>query len=116
MGCQQLILLRPTSNSNHHLIGQCYVDGLALGELVLGSFPEKTRCLKDYNGAAYKFENSETGIRSALDPRLERLGIDLAKYKESIEAGHGFWLVLDSNTLRFKLQRNGVEAQQINLI
>ncbi|KAI0973609.1 hypothetical protein F4678DRAFT_406179 [Xylaria arbuscula] len=109
LGCGVLMLLRPTGMSDHLVLSPCYIAGL-------GRFPDKIRPRQNYTNASYVFENIETGMRTALDPRLERLGIDLTQHRDQLENGDWPFLAVDPNILRPILQNQGVKLESVNLV
>ncbi|KAI1321535.1 hypothetical protein F5Y16DRAFT_68813 [Xylariaceae sp. FL0255] len=120
MGCFQSLILRPTGESDHLVIGPCRMHGVSDGEAVLGPLPETIKRQFNFRERVYEFVNTETAVRSNYDPRLEpleSLGVDLSDHRKLIEQGCGAaYLYVDPDTLRSFLEQRGVELQHVNLV
>lgn len=87
VGCQQPLLLRkcPTGENKYFVVGECYVEGCARGEPLLGNLPEHVGFNLTWtdgtSGWSRCFRDSRSGELFREDPRLERLGIDLQEFR-----------------------------------
>ena len=64
LGCNSPLLLRPLSNGNYTVVGECYIHGFMNGEALLGPLPEgwkAVRILEDGLGYRNGFHNVDTG-------------------------------------------------------
>ncbi|GKU06232.1 unnamed protein product [Fusarium langsethiae] len=73
LGCQSPILVRPTTDSKHRSLGDCFVHGVMSGETLLGPLPTnyivQRRTGRD-GVHRTKFLNKNTGEHTVGDPRL----------------------------------------------
>jgi hypothetical protein len=77
LGLDSPILLRPTTNGYHKVVGTCHVYGLMSSEALLGPLPGDTRAIKYWNKSvgtwSYAFLDDETHQVQTNDPRLDPL-------------------------------------------
>jgi len=81
LGCRSPLVLRNVEKAQYQVVGQCYMDGVMDGELILGSMPEKyhqeahlDRADGAWNG--WWWLDTKTGEYSWRDPRLVRFAKD----------------------------------------
>lgn len=73
LGAYHPVILRPTSNEQYTVIGDCYVHGLSGGEALLGAMPAPWKVTYPNDETAnyqIEFYNTETGETSKEDQRL----------------------------------------------
>ncbi|KAI0506061.1 HET-domain-containing protein [Xylaria bambusicola] len=78
LGCDSPMLLRPHSNGQHEVVRSCYIHGAMDGEALLGVIPdpwEVRRCHNDVRLLAIYFYNTDSGMETEYDPRLESIPI-----------------------------------------
>jgi hypothetical protein len=85
LGCSSPLVLRPIE-SKYQVVGECYVEGMMRGELLLGPLPANYRPGPWLNGSnhessSFEFTNTDTGERDLKDPRL----VTIAKKGEVVE-------------------------------
>ena len=116
------MILRPYDDSAHRIVGQSFVHGLSQGEAILGPLPESVRIVrllqKEPRAEFLGFVNGATNETSFLDPRLNKLGIDLESYKQDL-LEHGRTLLEHGRTLLDvsveNLQSIGIDVQMVRL-
>lgn len=79
LGSPVPLVLRPSPeiSNGFRLIGGCYVDSIATGEMILGPLPEHVDLIKlkreDWDNYKFFFHYNERGEISERDPRHESL-------------------------------------------
>lgn len=86
VGCQQPLTLRKCpADDKYFVVGECYVEGCARGEPLLGNLPEHVgfKWIDGTFGVGWLrcFIDLQSGELFREDPRLERLGIDLDEFR-----------------------------------
>lgn len=87
VGCQRPLVLRsrPGGESRYVVVGECYVEGLARGEPLLGSLPDHIGFSVVRNQTAPRVSRCFRDLRSGElfreDPRLGSLGVDLGEFR-----------------------------------
>ena len=75
LGCDKPMLLRPASNFQYQVIGECYIHGLMQGEALLGPLPGYYQVVEiweeRYSGFCHGFLDHQTGKAQYRDPRFE---------------------------------------------
>lgn len=109
VGCQQPLLLRkcPMGDSRYSVVGECYVEGCARGEPLLGSLPEHigfsliegTAKL----GWSRRFRDLRSGELFCEDPRLESLGVDLEEFRQRLAVDPEAMLTLSPDVLQERI-------------
>ena len=116
LGCAQPLVLRPTSDLQYQVVGECNVHGLMHGEAFLGSFPGKHRAIQFYDQGSssyhWAFIDEKTGNTQYNDPRMEKGDqIDKKGVKWRLPDGsEGLGMTPDD------LKRWGVNVQDFDLI
>ncbi|KAI0132894.1 heterokaryon incompatibility protein-domain-containing protein [Xylariales sp. AK1849] len=105
-------VLRPVSDEDHILIGQCFVPGFDHGEAILGPLPDDVEPVFFTNVNKWLFRNKDTCAVSYEDPRYCRLSIDLEPFRDSWRNNRKVWLVVEAATLR----ATGVQVQKFTLV
>ena len=82
LGCRCLMLLRPfPERSRYQVVGQCFVHGFNCGEALLGPLPDETTIITRFEPSIPRFlvyyVNTNTGIESMWDPRIDWQGFDV---------------------------------------
>ncbi|KAF6220712.1 hypothetical protein HO133_003145 [Letharia lupina] len=119
LGCEQPLVLRPTSGLRYQVVGECYVPGLMYGEAFLGPLPDNYQAIRlhDHGSRGYQwaFLDKQTGNTQYNDPRTGKGGLGGQIDKES-----SVWYLPDgSETLVLTsdmLKRRGVKLQDFDLI
>lgn len=74
LGCPSPLILREETPSHYAIVGECYVDGIMNGELLLGQLPSKWKLVKkwfpEYQETHFAFLDQNTGETQVDDPRL----------------------------------------------
>jgi len=73
LGCRSPLVLRPLSEAQYQIVGECCICGLMDGEALLGPLPshvERFQRLDDEFGWWSAFIDRETGEISVHDPRV----------------------------------------------
>jgi hypothetical protein len=116
LGCMNLMLLRPTENGKHQIVGECYVKGLSSGEVLLGPFPHTFRFIRRFDMEAKSyfpaFINNETGVVQKHDPRLEAPSGEEERYSIPPRAHHAAFNAL----LKKSIEKRGVEIVDFSLV
>lgn len=116
LGCAQPLVLRPTSDLQYQVVGQCNVHGIRHGEAFLGPLPDKYRAIQLYDqgsGSYYwAFIDENTGNAQYNDPRMDKSGqIDKEGVKWRLPDGsEGLGVTPEI------LKRWGVNVQDFDLI
>ncbi|QDS68455.1 hypothetical protein FKW77_010822 [Venturia effusa] len=116
LGCAVPFVLRKTTEARYLVVGECYMDGIMDGELILGVLPEslrKERYLDRENGKWYlRWIDSVTGEVRHQDPRE-------AKFVKEGESTSQVWIgtsfrnpYLTSDRLKVA----GVEIRSFDLV
>lgn len=88
LGCRTPLVLRPSGDGLHKVVGDCYIDGFMDGAACLGPLPSKWRLVyryfKGYSRYYYVFFDQQTGGFQIEDPRLGPLpaGWYISDHKE----------------------------------
>lgn len=95
VGCRQPLLLRRdlVDNAKNSVVGECYVEGCARGEPLLGNLADHIGFKLDYQGQSSRssrgftrcFRDLDSGWLFNEDPRLKSLGLDLSKFRERLK-------------------------------
>ena len=118
LGCNMPMLLRPTTNSQYQVVGECYVHGLMNGEAFLGPLPEELQPIYIFNEPKRKdfwgYLDLRTGKTQWNDPRVESL-------PENDNDEETPMISLPDGTVERQLtpkmiQRRGVKLQTFDLI
>ena len=90
MGCDSPVALRAVDNSRFVLVGTCYVHDISDGKALLGPLPDSTRGVavlhKDAGVYSRAILDEESGEILFADPRLGRMGVDLAEFRNALES------------------------------
>lgn len=74
LGCPSPLILREETPSHYAIVGECYVDGIMNGELLLGQLPSDWKLVykwfPEYQEIHYAFLDQDTGETQVDDPRL----------------------------------------------
>ena len=74
LGCQSPLVLRPSGDGYHKVVGECYIDGFMDGAACLGPLPSNwqrvARFFQEYSRGYPAFLNHQTGEFQVDDPRL----------------------------------------------
>lgn len=88
MGCDSPLVLRPTSNGRHLIVGECYVDELKDAAALLGPLTSPWHVQVDVSPmdkqGIFRFLNIETQELHDGDPRIVRSQQDFEKTKTLI--------------------------------
>ncbi|KAL8691862.1 MAG: hypothetical protein Q9218_003006 [Villophora microphyllina] len=116
LGCKNPLVLRPATNHQYMVLGECYVHALQHGEAFLGPLPDTYRGLMVQNESDRldyaAFRDERTGEVQYLDPRIEKEDGDLDGTKEIRFPNGEVSLRLTTNMLK----RRGIELQDFDLI
>ncbi|RDI80103.1 hypothetical protein Vi05172_g9937 [Venturia inaequalis] len=86
LGCEASLILREIDEARYQVVGECYMDGIMDGELVLGVLPENLRREiyfdRDHGSWFYRWFDTITGEVHNHDPRRAKF----VKEGESIRA------------------------------
>lgn len=85
VGCQQPLILRrhPCRESGYFIVGECYVEGCARAEPLLGSLPNDIG-LSVRAGKKWCFRDLRSSELINEDPRLEDLEVDLGEFRAQL--------------------------------
>lgn len=87
VGCQQPLVLRkrPDGTDRYSVVGECYVEGRARGEPLLGNLPGHIGFALIEGTGTYGWQRCFRDMRSGElfreDPRLASLGVDLEEFR-----------------------------------
>lgn len=112
LGCPRPLVLRPTSNLQFQVVGECYIHGLAEGEAFLGPLPDHYLTVLVYDKNLVAFLDEQTGIVQCNDPRL-------SESDWVAKDGIPFRLPDGSESLGVTtemLKRRGVNVQTLDLV
>ncbi|KAL8841284.1 MAG: hypothetical protein Q9176_003377 [Flavoplaca citrina] len=74
LGCRYPLVLRPSNNSSHEVVGECYIDGIMDGEALLGELPKNwmfvCKNFPELHNQYVVVFDSETQTVHLHDPRL----------------------------------------------
>lgn len=90
VGCQQPLVLRRhlRDSDEYSVVGECYVEGCARAEPLLGNLPEyvgfSTRSSTTTSDRSWCFRDLRSGELFYEDPRLERLNVDLEDFRAQL--------------------------------
>ncbi|KAL8889084.1 MAG: hypothetical protein Q9215_003583 [Flavoplaca cf. flavocitrina] len=74
LGCPCPLILRPSNNSSHEVVGECYIDGIMDGGALLGELPKNwmlvQKIFPELHGYYVVLFDSETQRIHLHDPRL----------------------------------------------
>ena len=118
LGCSLPLLLRPTSNAHHQVVGPCYVQGLMEGEVLLGPIPEQYQALFLFNQIASRnywvYLDHRSGKIQYMDPRL-KLSLEEDKNEKTpmIRYPDGS---RQARMTAERLEKRGVKLQTFDLI
>ncbi|GAP86905.1 putative ankyrin and het domain protein [Rosellinia necatrix] len=132
-GCLQHLLLRPVGEGQYIVIGECFVSGYCNGEAVLGPLPPEIQQIFTVIGRRpwWVYDDTSTGVRHYIDPRLRSLGVDLTEYEQSLEQKRSEqesldkklleedcdnYLEIQPEELSSLLGARGVKVQSIDLV
>ncbi|TGJ81926.1 hypothetical protein E0Z10_g6858 [Xylaria hypoxylon] len=88
LGCHTPMVLRRVRDDVFRIVGECYVLGISEGEALLGPLPDGTRRLfasDPKSGVHSYFVNDRTGYQSLIDPRLQKLPLDLEDFPKQLK-------------------------------
>ncbi|KAI1198564.1 heterokaryon incompatibility protein-domain-containing protein [Nemania serpens] len=88
LGCHTPMVLRRVRDDVFRIVGECYVLGISEGEALLGPLPDGTRRLfasDSKSGVHSCFINDRTGHQSLMDPRLQKLSLDLEDFPKRLK-------------------------------
>ncbi|KAJ4388243.1 hypothetical protein N0V93_008850 [Gnomoniopsis smithogilvyi] len=104
VGCQQPILLRRDSAAaaKYSVVGECYIEGYARGEPLLGNLPDhigfsvdnRSQSSRTEGGVSRCFRDLRTGMLSVEDPRFKDFGVDLNTFLIRLNNEPGAMLTL----------------------
>lgn len=109
VGCQQPLLLRKCimGESRYSVVGECYVEGCARGEPLLGSLPEHIGFSliegTSRPGWTRRFRDLRSGDLFCEDPRLESLGVDLEEFRRRLAVDPEAMLTLSPDVLQERI-------------
>ncbi|KAH8880605.1 HET-domain-containing protein [Thozetella sp. PMI_491] len=118
LGCDFPMVLRPSDQKGHLVIGKSYLCGWMYGEAFLGPLPPNIRLcfIRHESSTGTKFvkgyRNWETGSEQYEDPRLDRFGLDLTSSRMAWEKGEEKLVDLSPDALR----SNGIECGWFQLV
>lgn len=109
VGCQQPLILRkhPEGSNRYSVVGECYVEGCARAEPLLGNLP-------DHIGFSWKegtamiwwsrrFRDLRSGKLYREDPRLESLGVNLDEFRRQLAVDPETMLTLSPDVLQERI-------------
>lgn len=109
VGCQQPLVLRNClkGSNRYSVVGECYVEGCARGEPLLGSLPGHIG-FSLVEGTARsvwsrRFRDVRSGELFREDPRLESLGVDLDEFRVRLAEDPEAMLSLPPEMLRERI-------------
>lgn len=118
VGCQQPLVLRKCQedHTKYTVVGECYVEGCARAEPLLGNLPDHIgfSLIEDTASLAWsrRFMDLRSGEIFCEDPRLENLGVDLEEFRRRLAEDPEAMLSLSPELLRERI--SGLDY--INLI
>ena len=113
LGCTMPLVLRPTSDLQYQVVGECHVHGLQEGEAFLGPLPDEYQPILIWDQGYYSaFVDKRTGEIQYEDPRLEDGDWD-ASERAPIRLHDGLISLKVTPSI---LKRRGVNVQSIDLI
>lgn len=113
LGCNVLLMLRPTADG-FIVVGPCFVLGFTDGEALMGPLPTNIRVANMSVGGRYRmgFIDELDETLSLLDPRLDKLDLDLTELKQRLADGAYGTVRIEPE----ELKRCGVNVQYFDLI
>lgn len=109
VGCQQPLILRkcPEGSNRYSVVGECYVEGCARAEPLLGNLP-------DHIGFGWmegtpqdkwsrRFRDLRSCELSREDPRLESFGVDLGEFRRRLAVDPKAMLTLPPDVLQERI-------------
>ncbi|KAI0191333.1 HET-domain-containing protein [Astrocystis sublimbata] len=116
LGCDAPMVLRSLGSGRYLVVGECFVEGLSMGEALLGLLPKEIRATKVQNEDSERWDtlylNQQTGQVLREDPRLRQLPIDLTGFRNDLETKPMSFLDIDLDILR----QRGVDVQYLKLV
>lgn len=113
LGCHVPLAIRPAGEGRFKVVGECYVPGVSAGEALLGPLPGDTQAVAlSTDGHHRAFKNLDTEEISYVDPRLEKLPIDLTGYRRKVATDPGALIHVEPHIL----QRPGIVVDFFNLV
>ncbi|KAI3316664.1 HET-domain-containing protein [Xylariaceae sp. AK1471] len=89
LGCDAPMLLRSLATGGYLVVGECFVEGLSMGEALLGPLPKNTRVANILDEASEQwfthYLNHQTGETFVEDPRLKELPINLTDFRADLQ-------------------------------
>ena len=77
LGCRSSMVLRPNSESQFQVVGECYPHEMSPTDILLGTYPAGFKQVFQYNPSTLLYEgkhrDESTGTLSCVDPRLRGL-------------------------------------------
>lgn len=110
VGCQQPLVLRkcPDADGRYFVVGECYVEGCARGEPLLGNLPDHIgfSLVEGTSGLGWsrRFRDMRSGELYCEDPRLESLGVDLDEFRERLAEDPEALLSLSPEVLQERIK------------
>ncbi|KAF3769359.1 hypothetical protein M406DRAFT_355265 [Cryphonectria parasitica EP155] len=110
VGCQQLLVLRKHSGGNerYSIVGECYVEGCARGEPLLGRLPDHVGFSIIRNrsmvGESRRFRDLRSGDLFCEDPRLGSLGVELEEFRARLAKDPEAMLDVAPEVLRARIK------------
>lgn len=116
LGCDSPIVLRPVSENEYLVVGECFLAGLSHGEAFLGPFPPGTRPTMAYNESRRMnmrcFKDDMSGEVFKEDPRLSAWSLNLTEFGHRLKQNPGARLRIHPDVL----QQQGCKIKYFNLI
>lgn len=106
VGCQQPLLLRKCfeGSNRYSVVGECYVEGCARAEPLLGNLPDHIgfSWILGTAGIAWSrcFRDQRSGESFREDPRLRNLGVDLDEFRQRLAVDPEAMLTLSPEVLQ----------------
>ncbi|KAI1738100.1 HET-domain-containing protein [Xylaria scruposa] len=116
LGCDAPMLLRPLESGEFLVVGECFVEGLSMGEALLGPLPKHTRVAYVSEETSERLHpyylDYKTGESSLQDPRLKELPIDLAEFRADLQENPNSALSIELDIFR----QRGVDVRYLDLV
>lgn len=129
LGCSCPVILRPTTQGQFLVVGECYLHGMMDEENILGRIPEswQVRISSQYEVVLVEFINLDTGYRTCNDPRLPPMPSDWKETEKAAYKDYGlgtkFMNTLTGETIHSDprmtadaLRERGVELEMLQLV
>ncbi|KAI0857780.1 HET-domain-containing protein [Xylaria cubensis] len=116
LGCDAPMLLRPLDSGEFLVVGECFVEGLSMGEALLGPLPKHTRVAYVLDETSERWHpcylDHKTGESFLEDPRLKELPIDLTEFRADLQENPNSAFKIELDILR----QRGIDVRYLDLV